>query len=84
MGMSLSGCPSVLALAFELRRISRRPAFAPIRHGRAPIRERAMPILRVVLVGLFLLTLPTGMPLLNGAVAFTLVLLAGIAVESLA
>jgi hypothetical protein len=43
-----------------------------------------MLILRLGFAGLFLLTLPTGVHLATGALVFLLVLLAGMAVESVA
>jgi hypothetical protein len=71
-------------VAHRLRRGSAKPAPAPMRHGPAAFREHAMAIMRLCLVAIFLLTLPVGVPLLNGAIAFLFVLGAGIAMESFA
>jgi hypothetical protein len=42
-----------------------------------------MIVLRFGLAALFLMTLPTGMPLASGALAFAIVLVGGIAAERL-
>jgi hypothetical protein len=55
-----------------------------MRHGEAPSRERLMTIMRLLLAGVFLITLPTGLPLAYGALIFLIVFFSGLAAESFA